>query len=32
MTIDGVTQVVLLSSSGATSVALADGTLIWEHS
>jgi outer membrane protein assembly factor BamB len=31
MTIDGVAQVVLLSAAGATSVAPADGTLLWEH-
>jgi outer membrane protein assembly factor BamB len=31
MTIDGVAQVLLLSEAGATSVALADGTLLWEH-
>ncbi len=30
-TIDGVAQVLLLSTAGATSVALADGTLLWEH-
>jgi outer membrane protein assembly factor BamB len=30
-TIDGVAQVLLLSDTGATSVALADGTLLWEH-
>jgi outer membrane protein assembly factor BamB len=30
-TIDGVAQVLLLSEAGATSVALADGTLLWEH-
>ena len=32
VTIDGVPQVLLLSEAGATSVALADGTLLWEHS
>jgi outer membrane protein assembly factor BamB len=31
MTIDGVRQVLLLSGSGATSVALADGTRLWER-
>ena len=31
LNIDGVTQVLLLSEAGATSVALADGTLLWEH-
>jgi outer membrane protein assembly factor BamB len=31
LTIDGVDQVLLLSSTGATSVALADGALLWEH-
>ena len=31
MTIGGVAQVVLLNGSGATSVAPADGTLLWEH-
>jgi outer membrane protein assembly factor BamB len=31
LTIDGVAQVLLLSAAGATSVALADGTLLWEH-
>jgi outer membrane protein assembly factor BamB len=30
-TIDGVQQVLLLSEAGLTSVALADGTLLWEH-
>ena len=30
-TIDGVPQVVLLSYSGATSVAPADGTVLWQH-
>ena len=31
LTIDGVAQVLLLSEAGVTSVALADGTLLWEH-
>jgi outer membrane protein assembly factor BamB len=31
VTIDGVAQVLLLSEAGATSVALTDGTLLWEH-
>ena len=31
MTIDGVAQVLLLNGAGATSVAPADGTLLWEH-
>jgi outer membrane protein assembly factor BamB len=31
MTISGVTQVLLLSGTGVTSVAPADGTLLWEH-
>jgi outer membrane protein assembly factor BamB len=31
LTIDGVAQVLILTSSGATSVAPADGTLLWEH-
>lgn len=31
MTLDGVKQVVLLTDSGATSVALADGKKLWEH-
>ena len=30
-TIDGVTQVVLLSGNGAISVAPADGTMLWQH-
>src|SRR5580658_1162970 len=30
-TIDGVQQVMLLSQTGLTSVALADGALLWEH-
>ena len=30
-TSDGVAQIVLLSATGATSVALADGKLLWEH-
>ena len=31
LTIDGVAQVVLMSGDGATSVAPADGTLLWQH-
>ncbi len=31
VTIDGVAQVLLLSSAGLTSFAPADGTLLWEH-
>ena len=31
LTIDGVAQILLLSHAGATSVAPADGTLLWEH-
>jgi outer membrane protein assembly factor BamB len=31
MTIDGVSQILLLSGHGATSVAPADGTLLWEY-
>jgi outer membrane protein assembly factor BamB len=31
VTVDGVAQVLLLSEAGATSVALAGGTLLWEH-
>ncbi len=31
VTIDGVTQVVLLSGTGATSLAPADGAVLWEH-
>jgi hypothetical protein len=31
VTIDGVMQVLLLSEPGVTSVALADGKLLWEH-
>ena len=31
VTIDGVPQVLLLSATGATSVALAGGALLWEH-
>jgi outer membrane protein assembly factor BamB len=31
ITIDGVTQVVLLNGGGATSVAPADGAVLWEH-
>jgi outer membrane protein assembly factor BamB len=30
-TIDGVTQILLLSGDGATSVAPADGALLWQH-
>jgi len=30
-TVDGVAQILLLSETGATSVALTDGTLLWEH-
>ncbi len=30
-TIDGVAQILLMSRAGATSVAPADGTLLWEH-
>jgi hypothetical protein len=30
-TLDGVTQILLLGGSGATSVAPADGTVLWEH-
>ncbi len=32
VTIDGVAQVVLLSTAGATSVAPVDGSVLWEHS
>jgi outer membrane protein assembly factor BamB len=32
LTLDGVPQLVLLSGAGATSVAPADGALLWEHS
>jgi hypothetical protein len=32
VTIDGVTQIVLLSGTGAISVAPADGKLLWQHS
>ncbi len=32
VTIDGVAQILLLSPPGATSVAPADGALLWEHS
>jgi outer membrane protein assembly factor BamB len=32
VTIDGVQQIVLMTSTGATSVALADGKLLWTHS
>ena len=31
LTIDGVAQILQLSGDGATGVALADGTLLWEH-
>ena len=31
LTIDGVAQVLLMGGQGATSVAPADGTLLWEH-
>jgi outer membrane protein assembly factor BamB len=31
LTVDGVAQVLLLSAKGASSVALADGKLLWEH-
>ena len=31
LTIDGVPQILLLSGTGATSVAPADGALLWEH-
>ena len=31
VTIDGVTQILLLSGAGATSVAATDGALLWEH-
>jgi outer membrane protein assembly factor BamB len=31
MTIDGVAQILLLSSAGATSVAPLDGAVLWEH-
>ena len=31
LTIDGVPQIVLLSAAGATSVAVSDGTPLWEH-
>jgi hypothetical protein len=31
MTIDGVTQILQLNGAGITGVALADGTLLWEH-
>jgi outer membrane protein assembly factor BamB len=31
VTIDGIAQILLLSHAGATSVAPADGTLLWEH-
>jgi outer membrane protein assembly factor BamB len=32
LTIDGVVQILLLSAAGATSVAPADGTVLWKHS
>lgn len=32
LTIDGVEQVVMMTAGGATSVAPADGTVLWEHS
>jgi hypothetical protein len=32
LTIDGVPQILLLDEEGATSVAPADGTLLWQHS
>jgi outer membrane protein assembly factor BamB len=31
LTIDGVTQILLMSGAGVTSVAPANGTLLWEH-
>ena len=31
LTIDGVTQILMMSGTGATSVAPADGKLLWEH-
>jgi outer membrane protein assembly factor BamB len=31
LTIDGVTQVLLMSNAGTSSVAPADGTVLWEH-
>jgi len=31
LTVDGVAQILLMSGAGATSVAPADGTLLWEH-
>jgi outer membrane protein assembly factor BamB len=31
LTIDGVLQILLMNGAGATSVALADGTVLWEH-
>jgi outer membrane protein assembly factor BamB len=31
LTIDGVAQIVLLNGAGATSVAMTDGTVLWEH-
>jgi outer membrane protein assembly factor BamB len=32
VTIDGVEQILLLTAAGATSVALSDGAVLWEHS
>ncbi len=32
LTIDGVPQILLLSGAGATSIAPADGTVLWKHS
>jgi outer membrane protein assembly factor BamB len=32
LTIDGITQILLLSGSGATSIAPSEGTLLWEYS
>ena len=32
LTIDGVAQIVLLNGAGVSGVALADGTLLWDHS
>ena len=31
VTLDGVPQILLMNGAGATSVALADGTVLWEH-
>ena len=31
LTLDGIAQILLLTDAGATSVAPADGTLLWEH-